>query len=83
MDLRCVAEADPDLELHYLWKRDNAEIKYNRKFQWLENQNVLTIADITVADAGIYTCVAYTPEPKNSEDSAFATVDISGKYISQ
>ena len=81
VDLICEAEADPTLELSYLWKRDNAEIEYSTKIQWLEDQNVLTIADITVDDAGLYTCVAYTPKPNNSEDSASATVDISGNVL--
>ena len=78
IDLRCEATADPTLELGYYWKRDNAVIRYNSKFQWLASQNVLTIIDITVDDAGVYTCVAHTPEPKKSEDTASATIDIAG-----
>jgi len=64
--------------LKYFWKRDNAIIDYNNKIQWLEGKNVLTIGDITVDDAGIYTCVAYTPKPKESRDERSATVDIAG-----
>ena len=81
IDLRCEATADPTLELRYYWKRDNAVIVYNSKFQWLASQNVLTIIDITVHDAGVFTCVAYTPEPKKSEDTAAATIDIAGNNI--
>lgn len=78
VDLRCEAVADSSLELHYTWKRDDATIEYNRRVQWLKDQNVLTIADLTVEDAGIYTCVAYTPQPKYSEAKASATVNIAG-----
>ena len=77
MDLRCEAQGDDQLELHYLWKRDDAIIEYNQTVTW--DRNVLTIADLTVEDTGIYTCLAYTPHPKNSEDSASATIDIAGK----
>lgn len=76
VDLRCEAEVDDRLELQYLWKRDDAIIEYNQKATW--ERNVLTIADLTVEDAGIYTCLAYTPDPKKSEDSASATIDIAG-----
>ncbi|XP_015778144.1 PREDICTED: fibronectin type III domain-containing protein-like isoform X2 [Acropora digitifera] len=76
VDLRCEAVADSSLELHYTWKRDDATIEYNRRVQWLKDQNVLTIADLTVEDAGIYTCVAYTPQPKYSEAKASAIVNI-------
>ncbi|CAH3151030.1 unnamed protein product, partial [Porites lobata] len=78
VDLKCEATADPSLELRYYWKRDSAVITYNSKIQWLEVPKVLTIASITVDDAGNYTCVAYTPDPKRSEDQASATIDISG-----
>ena len=80
VDLRCEAEADSSLEpeLRYLWKRDNAHITYNNKIQWFEGAKVLTIASITVDEAGNYTCVAYTPDPKRSEDQASATIDIRG-----
>ena len=81
VDLRCEATADPSLELRYYWKRDNAVITYNNKIEWLEGPNVLTIASITVDDAGNYTCVAYTPDPKRSEDQASATIDISGTLL--
>ncbi|XP_068713129.1 fibronectin type III domain-containing protein-like [Montipora foliosa] len=76
VDLRCEAQVDDRLELHYLWKRDDAIIEYNQRVTW--DRNVLTIADLTVEDAGIYTCLAYTPAPKGSEDSASATIDIAG-----
>lgn len=79
VDLRCEAVADSSLELHYTWKRDDATIEYNRRVQWLKDQNVLTIADLTVEDAGIYTCVAYTPQPKYSEAKASAIVNIAGR----
>ena len=77
VDLRCEATADPSLELRYYWKRDNAVITYNNKIEWLEGPNVLTIASITVDDAGNYTCVAYTPDPK-SEDQASAVIIVTG-----
>ncbi|XP_068759670.1 fibronectin type III domain-containing protein-like [Montipora capricornis] len=74
VDLRCEAQVHDRLELHYLWRRDDTIIEYNQRFTW--DRNVLTIADLTVEDAGIYTCLAYTPHPKRSEDSASATIDI-------
>ena len=79
VDLYCKAEVDSRLELNYTWKRDDVTIEYNQRVQWLKDQNVLTIAHLTVEDAGIYTCVAYTPEPKYSEAKASATVNIAGK----
>ncbi|XP_022804608.1 fibronectin type III domain-containing protein-like [Stylophora pistillata] len=78
IDLRCRAEADSRLELKYYWKRDEAVVEYNSKIEWLEGENVLKISDISVDDAGIYTCVAYTPEPRKSEDKASAEVNIKG-----
>ena len=51
---------------------------YNKKIHLLEGAKVLTIASITVDEAGNYTCVAYTPHPKRSEDQASATIDIGG-----
>lgn len=39
---------------------------------------MLRISNITVDEAGVYTCVAYTPEPKRSEDSVSAIVSIRG-----
>ena len=80
VDLRCEAKADSSLdhELRYKWKRDDAVVTYNKKIQWFEGAKVLTIASITVYEAGNYTCVAYTPDPKRSEDQASATIDIKG-----
>ena len=80
VDLRCEAKADSSLdhELRYKWKRDDAVVTYNKKIQWFEGAKVLTIASITVDEAGNYTCVAYTPDPKRSEDQASATIDIRG-----
>ena len=80
VDLRCEATKDKSLELGYLWKKDNRVIKYDSKMQWLEGQHVLKISDIQVDDGGIYTCVAYTPDPKRSEDTASAIVNIKGMY---
>ena len=56
VDLRCEAKADSSLEpeLRYLWKRDNVVITYNNKIQWLEGTKVLTIASITVDEAGVW-----------------------------
>ena len=82
VDLRCEAKADPSLELRYYWKRDDAVVTYNNKIQWFEGAKVLTIASITVYEAGNYTCVAYTPDPKRSEDQASATIDIKGTNTS-
>ena len=81
VDLRCEAKADPSLELRYYWKRDDAVVTYNNKIQWFEGAKVLTIASITVYEAANYTCVAYTPDPKRSEDQASATIDISGTHL--
>ena len=79
VDLRCEAKADTSLELHYTWKRDDALIEYNQRVRWFRDQNALMVSDVTVEDAGIYTCVAYTPQPKYSEDKASATVYIAGR----
>ena len=80
VDLRCEAKADSSLEpeLRYLWKRDNVIITYNNKIQWLEGAKVLRIASITVDEAGNYTCVAYTLDPKRSEDQASAVIIVQG-----
>lgn len=81
IDLRCEARADPELQLRYSWKKDDADLVYDEKIEWRPSQNVLTISDMTAYDAAIYTCVAYTPEPKRSEDQASATVAIKGIVI--
>ena len=82
--LRCEAKADSSLEpeFRYLWKRDDAVITYNKKIQLHGGAKVLTIASITVDETGNYTCVAYTPDPKRSEDQASATIDIKGTNTS-
>ena len=76
VDLNCEAKADPSLELSYYWKKNNSDIEYNKRIQWLERAKVLTIANIKVEEAGNYTCVAYTPDPKRSEDQASAVINI-------
>ena len=81
IDLRCEARADPALQLRYLWKKDDVVLVYDEKIEWRPSQNVLTIPDMTAYDAAIYTCVAYTPEPKKSEDHASATIAIKGIII--
>lgn len=80
VDLRCEAEADKNLTLGYYWIKDGERLEYNEKIEWRESQNVLTIADMTVFDSGVYTCVAFTPAPKKSEDRASAVIDIIGKF---
>ena len=78
VELQCQATADSMLELRYIWRKDGDDITYGSKIQWLERDNVLKISNITVNEAGIYSCVAYTPEPKGSEDSVSAIVSITG-----
>ena len=78
VDLRCKATADPLLELRYIWKRDGADVTDESNIQWLEDGNVLKLANIRFEEAGVYTCVAYTPEPRGSEDSASAIVSVTG-----
>ena len=73
VELKCYATADPTLELRYIWKKDGIEVVNSSK-----PENVLRISNITVDEAGVYTCVAYTPEPKRSEDSVAAIVSIRG-----
>lgn len=70
MTLSCRATADPSLELSYIWKKDGAEIK--------RKNSTVIIPDITADEAGVYTCIAYTPDPKRSEDTASAIVSIQG-----
>ena len=60
--------------MRYKWKKNNSDIEYNNRIQWLEEAKVLTIANITAEEAGNYTCVAYTPDPKRSEDQASAVI---------
>ena len=78
VDLQCRATYDVTLEIRYFWKRDDATIVYDSKIRWDDSKNVLIISDISVEDAGVYTCVAYTPEPKRSEDTASAIINIQG-----
>lgn len=78
MIVQCRATADPSLELRYIWKKDGADITYESKVQLLEEDRVLNIANITADEAGVYTCIAFTPDPKSSEDSASAIVSIQG-----
>lgn len=78
MTLQCRATADPSLELRYIWRKDGADITYESKVQLLEEDRVITIANITADEAGVYTCIAFTPDPKGSEDSASAIVSIQG-----
>ncbi|XP_068757831.1 fibronectin type III domain-containing protein-like [Montipora capricornis] len=78
LDLRCEAEADPRLTVKYYWIKDGSRLEYQGNIEWRESQNVLIIADTTVFDSGIYTCVAFTSEPQKSEVMASATIDITG-----
>ena len=81
VDLMCRAEYDEDLEIRYFWKRDDAIIDYIQNVvEWNVSKNVLTISNIKVEDAGVYTCIAHTPEPQRSEDSASAIVNIQGMF---
>ena len=75
VELKCNATADPSLELRYIWKKDGIEVVTSSK-----PENVLRISNISVDEAGIYTCVAFTPEPKRSEDSVSAIVSIIGTF---
>ena len=79
VDLRCEAEADESLTLRYYWIKDGERLESNEKIEWRESRKVLTIADMTVFDSGVYTCVAFTPDPQKSEDRASAVIDIIGK----
>lgn len=78
MTLSCRATADPSLELRYIWKKDGADITSDPKVQLLEEGSELIIPDITADEAGVYTCIVYTPDPKGSEDTASAIVSIQG-----
>ena len=75
MTLSCRATADPSLELSYIWKKDGADITSDSK---LEEGSVIIIPNITADEAGIYTCIALTPDPLLSEDTASAIVSIQG-----
>ena len=78
MTLTCRATADPSLELRYIWKKDGADITFDPKVQLLEEDRVVIIPDITADEAGVYTCIVFTPDPKGSEDTASAIVSIRG-----
>lgn len=79
MTLSCKATADPSLELRYIWKKDGADItSESSKVQLLEDGSVIIISDITSDEAGVYTCIVFTPDPKGSEDTASAIVSIQG-----
>ena len=78
MTLTCRATADPSLELRYIWKKDGADITFDPKVQLLEEDRVVIIPDITADEAGVYTCIVFTPDPKGSEDTASAIVSIQG-----
>ena len=81
VDLLCRAEYDEELEIRYFWKRDGAVIDYIQNVvEWNVSKNVLTISNIKVEDAGLYTCIAYTPDPKRSADSASAIINIQGMF---
>ena len=81
LDLHCMATGDPSLELSYIWKRDGVDITDitdDSNIQWLEGQKVLQLSDVSFEDAGVYTCIAFTPQPRESEDRASAIVSIEG-----
>ena len=78
MSLSCNATADPSLELKYIWKKDGADITSVSNVQMLEKGSVIIIPDITADEAGVYTCIVFTPDPKGSEDTASAIVSIQG-----
>ena len=78
MTLSCRATADPSLELIYIWKKDGADFTSDPKVQLLEGNSVIIIPDITADEAGVYTCIVFTPDPKVSEDTASAIVSIQG-----
>ena len=81
VDLKCAAVFDDQLEIRYFWKRDDARIDYIQNvIEWDLSRNVLRIYNIKVEDAGVYTCIAYTPEPRRSEDSASAIINIQGMF---
>ncbi|XP_068759026.1 neuroglian-like isoform X2 [Montipora capricornis] len=78
LKLRCMASKDPNLEMRYIWKKDGAVIMDVSNSEWQEKDFVLTLSNIGFQDAGVYTCVAHTPEPRVSEDMASAVVSIEG-----
>ena len=78
LDLPCMATGDPLLELRYIWKRDGVDITDDSNIQWLEGRKVLKLSDVSFEDAGVYTCIAYTLQPRESEDRASAIVSIEG-----
>ena len=78
-DLRCEATKDDSLELNYRWLKDNAPLQYSSRVVWKEGVNTLTVSSARTEDTGVYTCVAYTPHPRMSEDRQSALVSIKGK----
>ncbi|XP_074608784.1 hemicentin-1-like [Acropora palmata] len=76
--LPCRASNDPSLELRYNWKKDGAAIADVSSMQWNERGYMLELSNFTYQDAGVYTCIAYTPEPRSSEDSVTVIVSVKG-----
>ena len=82
MTLSCRATADPSLELRYIWKKDGADItSESAKGPVGEEGSVIIVPDITADEAGVYTCIVFTPDPKGSEDTSSAIVSIQGSVI--
>lgn len=81
MRLPCRASSDPSLELRYNWKKDGAAIADVSNMQWNERGYMLELSNFTYQDAGVYTCIAYTPEPRSSEDSVTVIVSVEGTLI--
>jgi len=79
--LPCRASNDPSLELRYNWKKDGAAIADVSNMQWNERGYMLELSNFTYQDAGVYTCIAYTPEPRSSEDSVTVIVSVEGTLI--
>ena len=79
--LPCKASKDRSLELRYNWKKDGGVIADVSNIQWRETGYMLELSNLSFQDAGVYTCVAYTPEPRSSEDSVAVIVSIEGILI--
>lgn len=77
VSMNCSVLYDPNFKLQVQWKKDNVKINIDgtRFTQGSTPNYVLTIRDLTFADTGTYTCVAWTT---TSTASVSGTLTVTG-----